>query len=129
MMAAVAVAAAALPAARRLAVPALLAVLLAWVPAPAPGGEARYTRSAADYHPPDVTLVDQAGKRVRLADELAAGDPVLLQFVFTTCSTICPVLSGTFAAVQETLPRARLLSISIDPEVDTPARLAEYARR
>ncbi len=118
-------------AARRLAAAlALLGGLLAWAPAPAaPGREARYTRSAADYRPPDVTLVDQSGARVRLAEELAAGGPVLLQFIFTTCSTICPVLSGTFAAVQEKLPEARLLSVSIDPEVDTPARLAEYARR
>jgi len=121
--------AAARPAARRLAFLALLGSLPAWTPAPAPGAEARYTRSAAAYQPPDVTLVDQAGARVRLADELAAGGPVLLQFIFTTCSTICPVLSGTFAAVQETLPRVRLVSISIDPDVDTPARLAEYARR
>jgi cytochrome oxidase Cu insertion factor (SCO1/SenC/PrrC family) len=121
---------AACPAARRLAAAlVLLGGLLAWAPAPAPGREARYTRSAADYRPPDVTLVDPSGARVRLAEELAAGGPVLLQFIFTTCSTVCPVLAGTFAAVQEKLPEARLLSISIDPEVDTPARLAEYARR
>ncbi len=117
------------PAARRLAALALLVSLQVWAPAPAPGTAARYTRSAAEYRPPDVTLVDQAGARVRLADELAAGGPVLLQFIFTSCSTICPVLSGAFAAVQEKLPRARLVSISIDPDADTPARLAEYARR
>ena len=113
----------------RRAAPALLGSLLVWAPAPAPGAEARYVRAAADYRPPDVTLVDQAGAPVRLGEALAGGGPVLLQFIFTTCSTICPVMSGTFAAVQETLPEARLVSISIDPEVDTPARLAEYARR
>ncbi|HVT18856.1 MAG TPA: SCO family protein [Thermoanaerobaculia bacterium] len=113
----------------RLACLALVGGLLVWAPAAAPGTEGRYTRSAADYRPPDVTLVDQAGARVRLADELAAGGPVLLQFIFTTCSTICPAMSGTFAAVQEKLPRARLVSISIDPDFDTPARLADYARR
>jgi cytochrome oxidase Cu insertion factor (SCO1/SenC/PrrC family) len=121
---------AACPATRRLATAlALLGGFLAWGPAPATGREARYSRSAADYRPPDVTLVDPSGARVRLATELAAGGPVLLQFIFTTCSTVCPVLSGTFAAVQEKLPEVRLLSISIDPEVDTPARLAEYGRR
>lgn len=113
----------------RLACLAVVGGLLVWAPAAAPGTEGRYTRSAADYRPPDVTLVDQGGARVRLADELAAGGPVLLQFIFTTCSTICPAMSGTFAAVQEKLPRARLVSISIDPDFDTPARLAEYARR
>jgi hypothetical protein len=66
---------------------------------------------------------------VRLTAELERPGAVLLQFIFTTCSTICPVASGTFAAVQEKLPEARLLSISIDPEEDTPARLAAYARR
>ncbi|HXM71227.1 MAG TPA: SCO family protein, partial [Thermoanaerobaculia bacterium] len=106
-----------------------LLVVLGWAPVPAPGAEASYTTSAADYRPPDVTLVDQAGARVRLADALSAGGPVLVQFIFTSCSTICPVLSGTFAAVQGALPEARLVSISIDPDVDTPARLAEYARR
>ena len=127
--------AAACPAACRRAALALLGALAVWAPAPADAAdaadaaEARYTRSPADFRPPDVTLVDQAGARVRLADELAASGPVLLQFIFTSCSTICPVMSGTFAAVQEQLPEALLVSISIDPDVDTPLRLAEYARR
>jgi cytochrome oxidase Cu insertion factor (SCO1/SenC/PrrC family) len=93
------------------------------------GSPERYTRKTADYSVPDVGLVDQAGAAVRLGAELGRPGPVLLQFIFTTCSTVCPVLSGTFAAVQERLPAARLLSISIDPEEDTPARLAAYARR
>ncbi len=113
----------------RRAAPALLGSLLAWAPGPAPGAEASYARSAAEYRLPDVTLVDQAGAPVRLGEALAGAGPVLLQFIFTSCSTICPVMSGTFAAVQEKLPDVRLVSISIDPEVDTPARLAEYARR
>jgi protein SCO1/2 len=58
---------------------------------------------------------------------------VLLQFIFTTCPTVCPVMSGTFSAAQEKLgadlARVRMISISIDPEQDTPERLREYARR
>lgn len=89
----------------------------------------RYTRSAAHCAPPAVTLTDAAGNDVPLATALAPDGPVLLQFLFTTCTTICPTLAATFRAAQTELPGARLVSISIDPETDTPARLAEYAAR
>jgi protein SCO1/2 len=59
--------------------------------------------------------------------------PVLLQFIFTTCPTICPVMSSTFSAAQDQLgpdpDHVRMISISIDPEHDTPARLREYAQK
>jgi len=89
----------------------------------------RYSRTLAPYAPPDVTLVDAHGDAVTLAAALDFDGPVLLQFIFTTCPAVCPALSGTFAAAQERLDDARMLSISIDPEHDTPPRLAEYARR
>ena len=93
----------------------------------------RYTRAFATYAPPDVTLTDAGGARVRLASVLGGEGPVMLQFIFTTCPTVCPVMSATFAAAQTRLgPEAgkvRLVSISIDPEHDTPERLREYARR
>ena len=58
---------------------------------------------------------------------------MLLNFIFTTCTAICPAMSSTFAQVQHQLgddrDRVRLVSISIDPEQDTPARMADYARR
>jgi protein SCO1/2 len=67
---------------------------------------------------------------VKLDALLAAPRPVLLQFVFTSCTTVCPILSATFSSVQDGLgPGVRLVSISIDPEYDTPARLAAYAAR
>jgi cytochrome oxidase Cu insertion factor (SCO1/SenC/PrrC family)/cytochrome c553 len=107
----------------------LAAALLA-LAAAAVQAEERYTRSWGDYEPPDVTLVDAGGAPVPLRAELDRPGPVLLQFIFTTCSTVCPVLGATFAAAQDGLPAdARLLSISIDPEQDTPARLAEHAAR
>lgn len=92
------------------------------------GSGDRYVRTVADYSVPDVTLVEMDGQRVPLATALGQG-PVLLQFIFTTCPTVCPILSETFAGAQDQLPDARLVSISIDPEHDTPARLREYARR
>lgn len=89
----------------------------------------RYTRSQARYEVPAVTLTDARGAAVALVDELARPEPVLLQLMFTSCATVCPVLTGTVAAAEERLPGWRLLSISIDPEADTPAKLAEYAAR
>jgi protein SCO1 len=92
-------------------------------------GAPRYARSVEAYAAPRVTLVDMHGAPVPLAAELEREGPVLLQFGFTTCPAVCPALAGTFAALERRLPGARLISISIDPEQDTPARLKTYAAR
>lgn len=93
----------------------------------------RATRSTANYTLPRVDLVRQDGKTVALPDELDDGRPVVLNFIFTTCATVCPVTSQIFAQLQRRLgsdrDRVHLVSISIDPEEDTPARLGEYARK
>lgn len=95
-----------------------------------PNKPATYTRSVANYNLPNVQLLDSEGRQVALTDELNRDGPVMMQFIFTTCPTICPVMSSTFAAVQSQLRSpVRLVSISIDPEHDTPARLREYAQR
>lgn len=90
------------------------------------------TRSVADYRLPDVTLTDANGEKVSLNAALGSG-PVMVNFIFTTCTTICPVMSATFSEVQGKLTAAdanvRLISISIDPDQDTPARLKEYAAK
>jgi len=96
-----------------------------------PGGN-HYERSVRSYNVPDVTLIDSDAKPVRLRDALASDEPVMLNFVFTTCSTICPVMVRVFADVPSRLGTAakevRLVSISIDPENDTPAKLNAYAK-
>jgi protein SCO1/2 len=93
----------------------------------------RATRTTADYLVPGVRLVREDGKAVSLAAELDDGRPVVLDFVYTSCTTICPVLSQTFTRLQDKLGSERatvhLVSISIDPEEDTPARLTAYAKR
>jgi protein SCO1/2 len=93
----------------------------------------RATRSTADHTLPGVSLVREDGAVVTLPRELEDGRPVVLNFIFTTCTTICPVLSQTFTQLQEKLGseagKVHLVSISIDPEQDTPARLGDYARR
>lgn len=94
---------------------------------------ARASRSIAAYTVPQVELVRDDGKVVRLADELADPRPVVLNFIYTTCNGVCPMLSQTFSFLQSKLGAQRdsvhLVSISIDPEQDTPRRLAAYAKR
>ncbi len=89
--------------------------------------------SMRDYAVPAVQLVRDDGKTVSLPDEMNDGRPVVLNFIFTTCTTICPLMSSTFEQLDRRLgpdaARVPLMSISIDPEHDTPARLREYARK
>ncbi|MBS2029518.1 MAG: SCO family protein [Deltaproteobacteria bacterium] len=89
-------------------------------------------RSVHRYTLPGVTLTDQDGKQVSLAQALPDDVPVAVNFVFTTCSTICPVMSATFSGLDQTLgpsSAVRLVSISIDPENDRPDVLKAYANR
>lgn len=92
-----------------------------------------YKRSEHEYRLEDVKLTAMDGSETTLLNELDSGKPVMINFVFTTCTTICPVMSGTFAQVQSQLgPEAeevRMVSFSIDPEYDTPERLRAYANQ
>ncbi len=82
---------------------------------------------------PDVALVDEHGRPFRLAD--TKGGALALTFIFTRCPLpdFCPRMNAHFAAVQRALATStgkwRLLSVTMDPAYDTPARLAEYAMR
>ena len=79
---------------------------------------------------PDFTLTAQDGRAVRLSDY--RGQLVAIDFIYTRCPLpdVCPRLSANFARLQKRLgSRVALLSITLDPEYDTPAVLSEYARR
>jgi len=93
---------------------------------------AETTRSTASYQVPDVKLVRDDGRAVRLADELNDNRAVVLTFIYTSCTTVCPMTSHTLAQLEKKLGAARdsvhVMSISIDPEQDTPQRLREYAK-
>lgn len=80
---------------------------------------------------PDVSLTDESGKAVRFRSELAKGRTVAVNFIFTSCTTICSPMSGTFAKVETLLGKrdARLVSVTLDPETDTPERLASWKRK
>ena len=89
--------------------------------------------TTATYTVPDLKLVRDDGKQVTLAQEMNDGRAVVLNFIFTTCSSFCPLSSQTFGEFQRELgasaEQVHLMSISIDPEQDTPARLREYAHK
>lgn len=92
-----------------------------------------YKRTIENYTVPDVVLVNQDGHKVHLKTYLRSDKPVIVDFIFGTCTTICPVLSASFVNLQQKLgPNAQkvnLVSISIDPENDSPKVLKEYLKR
>jgi protein SCO1/2 len=83
------------------------------------------------YEAPDFTLTDQDGEAFRSRE--LDGQVWVADFIFTDCPTICPVLSSHMASLQDWLKqrdlaeRVHLVSISVDPENDTPAVLREFA--
>ncbi len=93
----------------------------------------RFTRSPVKIVVPDVTLIDQTGRTVPFRDVLLDDKPVYVEFIFATCTTICPVLSAGYASMQRKLgdhrDQVRLISITIDPEHDGPEELSEYLQR
>ncbi|MFQ5479373.1 MAG: SCO family protein [Candidatus Binatia bacterium] len=90
-------------------------------------------RSLVSYEVPDLTLMNRSGEKVGLRNLLATDKPVMLNFIFATCNTICPVLSAGFASFQDELgaeaSMVQLVSITIDPEHDTTMVLKDYSER
>jgi protein SCO1/2 len=78
---------------------------------------------------PDVEVVTHEGKKVHFYSDLVKGNVVAVNFVFTNCSTICPVSGALFAALQKEHGRVHFISISIDPTVDTPQRLKSWSKQ
>ena len=82
--------------------------------------------------PTDAQLVDQDGRKLRLASDALADKIVVVSFVYTNCTDICPMVSHTFAQLQQSLAplmekKVRLVSLTVDPVRDTPARFKEYS--
>jgi cytochrome oxidase Cu insertion factor (SCO1/SenC/PrrC family) len=82
---------------------------------------------------PDVRVYDQNGSRINFYADLVKGKTVAINFIFTTCTTICPPLTATFRRVQRELKasavEAQLISVSVDPATDTPERLRDFAAK
>jgi protein SCO1/2 len=95
------------------------------------GRTATYSRTIQRYALPNVRLVDQDGVERALSEVAGPGRTVAVNFIFATCTTICPVMTATFARMRRELGSEaddlQMISISIDPEHDTPSVLASYA--
>ena len=83
---------------------------------------------------PDVIVYDQDGRKLRFYSDLVKGKTVAINFIFTTCTTICPPLAATFRRVQQDMGErvgrdVRLISISVDPVTDVPFRLKSFAAK
>ena len=81
----------------------------------------------------DVDVITQADQPVRFYSDLVKGRLVAVNFVFIDCGTVCPLMGLRYAQLQGLLGEqandVTLLSISIDPLNDTPARLAEWSQK
>jgi cytochrome oxidase Cu insertion factor (SCO1/SenC/PrrC family) len=83
---------------------------------------------------PDVELLDQDGRKIHFYNDLVKGRTVAINFIFTTCTTICPPLGATFRRVEQELGEragrdVRIISISVDPLTDTPERMKAWGAK
>jgi protein SCO1/2 len=113
---------------RRVFLLALLLVSVVANAAPAPD-----LHQAGINYFTDVELVDQNGEKLRFYSDLLAGKVVVINSFFATCNGSCPVMNGTFKKIQAVLGDrigrdVFLISISVDPETDTPAQLLKFAK-
>lgn len=98
------------------------------------GGADGDAASAAQIEIPDIAVYDQDGKRMSFYSDLVKGKTVAINFIFTSCTTICPPLTATFRKVQQDMGDrigrdVRLISISVDPMTDVPERLKSFSAK
>jgi protein SCO1/2 len=98
-----------------------------------PDMNAAVKRSMVDVALAATPMVKQDGSKTTLAKELDGKKPTILAFIYTSCTTVCPVTSQILSRTQDLfgadLPNVRILSVSIDPEYDTPERLLAYSQK
>lgn len=92
------------------------------------------TPSTAEKYFSDVELINQDGQKLRFYSDVLKNKVVIINAFFTTCTSVCPPMNRNFEKVQEALgdrlgKDAFLVSISVDPETDTPERLKDYSQK
>jgi len=107
---------------------ALLATLATAVSQPA-----RAQSRWSEGYFPNVEVVTHDGKKLRFYDDLLKGKVVVINFIYTSCQDICPIATARMAQVEEKLGAQMgrdifFISMTVDPERDTPERLNEYAK-
>ena len=90
-----------------------------------------YQKNLHAYTIPDLVLKDMHNADVAVRELFGARQPLVVSFIFTSCDTICPVLTATLSSAQDDLLASEtpplIVSVSIDPEEDTPYKLRKYA--
>ncbi|MFN0191405.1 MAG: SCO family protein [Aestuariivirga sp.] len=81
---------------------------------------------------PNAAVFDQSGKKLVFYDDVIKGRIVVVSFIYTTCRDMCPLVTARLVRMQSLLApdiaeKLSFVAISVDPETDTPQRLAEYA--
>ena len=102
-------------------------------PSPTPADVEQVIPSFSSLKIPNSRIYDQNGKQLNFYTDLVKGKTVAINFVFTTCTASCPPLTATFRRVQQNAEQRglplQLISISVDPTVDTPERLHAFAEK
>jgi protein SCO1/2 len=104
---------------------------------PAPHDHSQMTNneaSAAEKYFTDVELTNQDGKKVHFYSDVLKGKTVVVNAFFTTCTSVCPPMNRNMEKIQSALGDrigrdVFLVSITVDPETDTPERLKDYAKK
>jgi protein SCO1/2 len=91
-------------------------------------------KSPAHQYFTDVKLINQNGEEMRLYSDLMKEKVVVINPFFTTCTGVCPPLNRSMLEIQKAVGNrlgkdVHLISLSLDPETDTPPRLKAYAAR
>src|SRR5262245_6486889 len=98
---------------------------------PSPAQSAQRPKTGLEPSIPDVDVFDQDGKRIHFYSDLIKGKVVVISFLFTTCKLYCPMQGENLSKLQGALG-ARLgrdiylITVSVDPETDTPERLKTW---
>jgi protein SCO1/2 len=115
--------------------PTLLALALLWTALAAAQDHHHHATAPPTSHPQpatslsDVTVQTHDARSIPFRD-LVHGRVTAINFIFTSCTTVCPLMGVRFAQLQPLLPPGvSLVSISIDPANDTPEKLAAWSRR
>jgi protein SCO1 len=113
---------------RRSALAALAALILLWANAPA---EAQIRRGPEFF--PNLPVTDQNGNALRFYDDLIKDKIVVVMFIYTSCTDICPLTTARMTQIEDKLGAAVgrdifIVSLTVDPENDTPERLKAYSK-
>ncbi|GLK56607.1 protein SCO1/2 [Methylopila capsulata] len=110
---------------------ALVVFALIWAGGPRPSAAADGPRWGGDYVP-NVAVIAQDGRSLRFRDDAVRGKIIVLSFIYTACSNICPLVTARLSQLQDSLRDVLgrsvfFVSVSIDPVNDTPEKLAAFA--